>query len=410
VRLSTPEALKPIHDMVHKVNSWYDYHSFGVLFNAYNEPDDGQYHVDYFSPYSIQVDSGGLQMITLGHTPNDELRDKVYRVQAKYGTHAMCFDEIPLRTEGKSQFVNSENRKYDRSMVDECTKQTARNICKQIDVFDELQTKCKPFMIIQGNDIDTYQEWADKLLKHIPQDYQAKLAGIASGGGCLGNGELEDVERYFTLAKLQVPDNLTNHFHLLGVGSPNRIQTLMKLQHLFKENQLISYDSTKHTGGVIRSQIQVGSQIWMIGRHRTQTYWKIWHLFDTFQKTKLGLNFTEEQFHDNLLLSAEDRVAKTGNPEDNVQAMCDLNNIRFALLLFSVHNLFEMVDKLKNESNYVSKTKKKYEGMYHTLEHLNTVDDFKKWKREYGKYFDSKRTASIEDNGSSLEEFLYECK
>lgn len=409
VKLQTSDAadaVDTVHDMTKRANEWFPYHKFGVLFNGYNEPDDGPYHKEYFTPFTIQADSGGLQMITLGHTPNDELREKVYRTQAEFGTIAMCFDEIPLRVEGKSQFVNAVNRKFDRSMIDECTKQTAVNICKQIDVFDSLNTKCKPLMIIQGNDIDTYQEWADKLLKQIPADYQGKLAGIASGGGCIGNGELEDVERYFTLSKLQAPDHLLKHFHLLGVGSPNRIQTLMKMQHLFTDEQLISYDSTKHTGGVIRSQIQIGSQILMIGRHRTATYWKIWRLFDTFQKTKLGLNFTEEQFHDNLLLSMEDLVAKTGKPEDNVQALCDLNLIRYALLLFSVYNLFEMIDTLKNDTTFVSKTKSKYAGMYRTLEQLRTIDDFKKWKHEYGKYFNSKRTGSVEDISSNLEEFF----
>lgn len=405
-RVITPKTLETIRDITKRANEWYNYHEFGVLFNSYNEPQDGQYHVDYFYPYPIMADSGGLQMITLGHNPTDEMREKVYRNQAKYSKFSMCFDEIPLIVDGKSQFVNSENRKFDRSMVDACTKQTALNIKKQIDIFDELQTKCKPLMIIQGNDFETYQEWTDKLLKNIPDDYQKKIGGIASGGGCIGNGELEDIERYFTLGRLGAPDHLLKHFHLLGIGSPNRIQTLIKMKHLFGDDQLISYDSTKHTGGIVRSQIQVGSQIWMIGRGRSIVYWKVWELFNEFQQTKLDLNFSEEEFHDCIVLTSEERIAKTGKAEDNVEAHCNLNLIRFSLMMFSVYNLFVMVDKLKNDETFVSKTKRKYEGMYRTLSELHTISDFNKWKQDFGRYFASRRTKTVEDTDASLEDFF----
>lgn len=406
-RHETPEYLNFIKNTVDIANNWFPYHTFSVLFNGYNEPDDAEYHKRYFGKTPIYVDSGGLQMITLGRTPTDELREKVYNVQAKYGDYGLVFDEIPLRVTGKSQAVDvvSNARKFDRSMIAECAKQTAINIIKQIDIFDKLNSKCKPFMIIQGNGVESYQEWTDKILNNIPDDYQNKLAGIASGGACIGDGELEDLERYFTLSHLNAPKHLLKHFHLLGVGSPNRIQTLMKVEHLF-DDTLISYDSTKHTGGVVRSQFQIDASIKMIGRHRNNVYWEVFNKFDAFQHSQLSETFTEEEFHDALLFSQGLLDEKYGKPDINPEFCRQQNKIRFAACMFSVYNLFNLIDKVKSDTNFVSKSKKKNAALYRTLEQVKNFDDFKYWKLNYGKYLESNRTKSVEDINSSLEEFF----
>ena len=395
---------KRINEIVVEVNSWYDYHKFGVLFNAYGEPRAGQLHQDLFSPYTIQCDSGGLQMITLGHTPNDELRDKVYRIQAKSATVGMCFDEIPLRTTGKTFAVNTAARKYDRSIVPEAAKQTAKNILRQIDVYKEENSTCKPYLIIQGNSFETYQEWLSECLKHIPDDYQKELYGVASGGGCLGNGELEDVERIFTLSHLDAPDHLLKNFHLLGVGSPNRIITIEKMGHLFHDDVTISYDSTKHTGGVMRGQIQIAHQCQCIAsRTRTARYMKIWAAFDKFQQEKLKTQWTEEQFHDGLLPTTDYLYKKHGTPEENPQFVLDISVLRFAILSFSVYNLFEVINNIRTGVHGKTATDV---NLLRTLEGIKDVKGFNDWKQRYGKFFKSVRTPSVEDVDSSLEGFF----
>jgi hypothetical protein len=395
---------KRINDIVVKMNSWKDYHKFGVLFNGYAEPRAGKLHQTLFSPYNIQVDSGGLQMITLGHMPNDELRDKVYRIQAKHGTVGMCFDEIPLRTTGKTSAANTSLRQYDSTMVPDCAKQTALNICRQVEVFKEEKSKCKPYLIIQGNSVETYQEWTTECLKHIPADIQKELYGIASGGGCLGNGDLEDVERIFTLSHLDAPEHLLKNFHLLGVGSPNRICTIIKMEHLFADDVTISYDSTKHTGGVMRGQIQIGHKCMCIAsRQRTALYQKIWRMFDEFQHDMLGTNWKEEDFFNALLPTTDYLYGKYGTPEENPQFILDLSVLRFAILSFSVYNMFELVDKI-HLGNSVQTSGDA--NLFKTLTQIKDVKAFNDWKQNYGRFFKSTRTPSINDYISDLTEFF----
>jgi len=400
----TPEVAKEISRVTDAINSWDSEHKFGVLFNAYAEPRVGQLMNDFFSPYTIQGDSGGLQMITLGHTPTPELRKKVYEIQAKYSTHAMCFDEIPLRTTGNAQFVNSDNRAYDKSMVEACAKQTALNIIEQVEYFDSVGTKAKPYLIIQGNDFETYQYWTDEIIKDLPKDIIGQLHGIASGGGCLGNDALEDVERYFTLSHLEAPEHLLKNFHLLGVGAPNRIVTLAKLHHLFADDVNISYDSTKHTGGITRAQIQIGHRCVDIGsRQRNAKYISIVEKFDKFQREKLGYSFDENFIFEVLMNTAEERYAKHGQPKDNLEYTFNSNYLRFALLAFSVYNMFDVIHHIRHDK--VVKTNHN-DAYLNTLKMIKDVNGFNQWKKDFGRYFPSRRVKVVGDENSSLENFF----
>ena len=209
-RTYSSDFVEKIHHITSTINGWDDNHKFGVLFNAYTEGDEGEYHKELFSPYTIQGDSGGLQMITLGHTPTPELRRNVYETQSKYATHSMCFDEIPLRLPtGKSSLGDFDTRYYDKSMVPECAKQTAKNITEQVELFDSVGSDSKVFMIIQGNCIDTYQYWMDEILSNLSDDVVSKLHGIAVGGGCLGRGLLEDIEKICNDVSIECPDPST---------------------------------------------------------------------------------------------------------------------------------------------------------------------------------------------------------
>lgn len=399
----TPEVAAEISRVTHLINTWDDDHKYGVLFNAYAEPRMGKIMNDFFSPHTIQGDSGGLQMITLGHTPTPELRKKVYEIQAKHCTHGMCFDEIPIKSTGRTELINHGSRLYDKSMVPECAKQTALNIIEQVETFDKLNSDCKVFMIIQGNCLETYQYWVDETLKHMPKDIIGKLHGIASGGGCLGNDFLEDVERYFTLSHIEAPDNLKQNFHLLGVGSPNRIVTLARMNHLFDKDVNISYDSTKHTGGITRAQLQLGHRIVSIGsRQRNHIYMDIVNKFLAFQGI-LGYDFVENDLYEVLLMTAVERYAKYGEPETNLEYTFKTNILRYALLSFSIRNMFDVISHAQR-GEFVKTGHK--EANLSTLSMINSVSDFNAWKREFGSRMDSKRVVSTETMGSCLSEFF----
>lgn len=398
----TDEVIAELDRVTKIINTWDDDHKFGVLFNAYAEPRMGEVMTDFFSSTTIQGDSGGLQMISLGHTPTPALRSKVYEIQAKYATQSMCFDEIPLQKSGIVQFANLNALLYDNSMVPACAKQTALNIIEQVEYFDKVNSKSKVFMIIQGNDRETYQGWTTEILKHLPTDVVNQLYGIASGGGCLGNDTLEDIERYFTLSHLDAPDHLLHNFHLLGVGAPNRIVTLAAMSHLFKDKH-ISYDSTKHTGGITRAQIQLGHQCVAIGsRQRNAKYMKLWNAFNAFQH-KLAYSFKEEDFFEAIMMSADERYAKYGQPKDNLPYTFKSNYMRFAILAFSVYNMFEVIKKVKTGEKVSTSHDA---AILRTLKSITSIDTFDAWKRQYSKYVSSSRVESADNMSSNLGEFF----
>lgn len=403
--LYTPEVAKEINRVALAMNTWDDDHKFGVLFNSYIEPRVGTLMNDFFSPLTIQADSGGLQMITLGHKPTAELRTKVYENQAQYSTEAMCFDEIPVRSIGeRSSRLDMHTRYFDHTMVEAAAKQTALNIIEQVETFDRLNSKTKPYIIVQGNCFETYQQWLDVILKTVPDDILGKIHGIASGAAALGSGTLEDIERYFTLSHLEAPDHLLKNFHLLGVGSPNRIVTLAKLGHLFADDVNISYDSTKHSGGVTRAQIQVAHQcISVDSRQRNDKYNSIWRRFDVFQREKLGYDFSEELFFECIMNTAAERYAKYGEAKDNLEYTFKSNYMRFAVFAFSVNEMFKLIRSVK-EGHF---TKTRYnEAHLHSLKHIKDVKGFNDWKRDHGRFFASTKVSTTSEVPSDLSSFF----
>ena len=79
-----PERVEMVRDLFGKMVHGHKSHTFSALYNAYQESSFGK----RFQPYSgsiknIHADSGGLQIVTLGKTITDELKDKIYENQAK---------------------------------------------------------------------------------------------------------------------------------------------------------------------------------------------------------------------------------------------------------------------------------------------------------------------------------------
>ena len=77
---------------------------------------------------------------------------------------------------------------------------------------------------MQGNDVDTYLEWADIILKTVPKDQHHLLGGIAMGAAALGTGNLEDVQRAYIASEVPIRDEDGQmNLHILGVGSLRRM-------------------------------------------------------------------------------------------------------------------------------------------------------------------------------------------
>ena len=251
------ECITNINNMFKAINQ--DHHRVSLLFNAYIEKHYGVLFNKLFyknTLNNIYSDSGGLQMITLGHTSTDELKNSVYDIQSNLSTVGMCFDEIPVTVNAneKTSTTNMSARIYDVNVFAQKAKETGINLKNQIEYFkNNPNNMCKPMIILQGNCFDTYQQWTDIVLNEIGHSNWKYIDGIALGGAALGQGVYEDLQRNFYCTHVELPSEIKiKHYHLLGVGSLFRMLPMMALIRDKKIDAHISYDSTTHTGGISR--------------------------------------------------------------------------------------------------------------------------------------------------------------
>ena len=92
-----PENLEVFAATYGSLNNQHE-HKISLLYNAFTEKRTGPRLKEHYAKHlhTIHADSGGLQMITLGKTITDELKEDVYANQALNSDVAMCFDLIPV--------------------------------------------------------------------------------------------------------------------------------------------------------------------------------------------------------------------------------------------------------------------------------------------------------------------------
>lgn len=253
-----PELIALVNKIFHHFFDDQPGHTFSLLYNAWAENNFGPRLSNFKeSIHQLHADSGGLQMVTLAHkipkgTDMNTLREEVYQDQSKWADIGMCFDEIPVITTGASDRNDTSNRYFDRENRYKYAKQTAENVKRQIEVFKATNSKCKPFMICQGGDLETYLEWIDTILETVPKEDHNRIGGVAMGGAALGTGPLEDIQKAFFASQVPVRDESGKlHLHILGVGAVSRmIPYLIFLQNGMYGDVHVSYDSTTHTRAV----------------------------------------------------------------------------------------------------------------------------------------------------------------
>lgn len=406
-RHDQPEICDKIGEMTDLMVGQHPNHQYGVLFNAYTEKSTVQSVVDIFSKYTIQADSGGLQMMTLAHgNITDEAKDKIYRIQAKYATIGMSFDEIPIKIVGDRAEIHDMGTKYfDPSMIVECATASGKNLARQIEVFLEEKTKCKPLMIIQGNCMETYKQWADIIIKQVPQKHWKYIAGISSSSFSLGNGLLQDVERAFTLTQLDVPEHITKHVHLLGVGAMNRLIPAIQFRRsgLFSDDMLFSYDSTKHTGGVIRGQYQEGPRIVQLRRTRCPKFHLAYDKIAKFSDNVLDYKMSEDDFYMVIIRGNKDWTEKYGA---NTARMFDRNVTAYAFLMYSVDQTMLATEKMMKDETYITKIVRGVEPEnIFALSKIKTIEDYNSWVRQAARHVPS-RNVRNKETFATLDEFM----
>lgn len=375
------ECVSNINNMFKSINK--ENHKIGLLYNAYIEKRYGVLFDKLFYPgtlNNIYSDSGGLQMITLGHTSTDELKDSVYKVQSNLSTVGMCFDEIPvsINENEKSSITNITARTFDPKMLAQKAKDTGINVRKQIEYFkNNPNNKCKPMIILQGNCFDTYQQWTDILLNEIGHNNWKYIEGIALGGAALGRGIYEDLQRTFFCTHVELPSEIKiKHYHLLGVGSLFRMLPMTTLVRANKVNAHISYDSTTHTGGISRGNYFDDLSPLNFPQYKDKYFY---YILDDIHKNLSSLGI-KPSVNESMLY---DRISLPTNWKKGNYTVNDEYNTLLSYLISSIYNFMKSIDKLCYDNNFYEEyisSKNLYMPLL-AYSQCSDINDFNEWMR-----------------------------
>jgi hypothetical protein len=356
-------------------------HKISLLYNAYTEKRPGEWMGEHYRPlvHSIHADSGGLQMVTLGRTITNELKEEVYDSQARNSDIAMCFDVIPVRTldSGRSERLDLSNRRFDRTDLERCARETGRNLRRQIDFFDEKGSNARPMLITQGNDYDSYMKWTQYVVEELDDYHVSRIGGIAMGAAALGKGSLEDFKRAFYFTEL--PINLeSKHLHLLGVGSVYRMipQFIFMQNGLYQDVQM-SYDSTTHTSGVTQGRYYKDDLALNFTRAFDDNYRIVW---EDIKRNFPFYDYSLETFYEALNISSRTYQEKHGNIDPSLQT--------YGVFVSSaIKNFLSHVEKLQNSRDEIMNMARGIDATaFNALYSVHNNQDFDHWLRNVGPY------------------------
>jgi len=359
-------------------------HKISLLYNAYTEKRPGKWCGSHYRNlvHNIHADSGGLQMITLGRTITNELKEEVYANQAENSDIAMCFDVIPVRTlaGARSERLDLSNRRFDRSDLERCARETGKNLKRQIEFFLEKGTTAKPMLIAQGNDYDSYMKWVEFVQAEMPADYVKHIGGIAMGAAALGKGSLEDIKRAFYFTKLPIELEHKN-LHLLGVGSVYRMlpQFIFMQSGLYKDVHM-SYDSTTHTSGVTQGRYYMNDYAFTFTRAFDDSYQIV---LDDMKKNFPFIEYTVNDLYNILNQSSRTYQANFGSIDPSLQ-------LYVAYVSSSIKNFIEQVDRVSQSRDEVMSFAKGLDkNAFNALYSVSTSEDFEHWVKHVGPYMAS---------------------
>lgn len=367
-----PDRLEAVNNLLSTMVNGHYRHSFSVLFNAFTEQGYGEqfsYYKDHID--QIHADSGGLQIVTQGMTITPELKTSVYEEQAKWADVGMCFDEIPVvLTNGKSDRNDTTHRYFDFENYKRLAESTADNINEQLDVFENHNSKCKSFVIVQGNDYQTYMDWANIILDKVQR--HDMLGGVAMAGAALGTGPKEDVKRAFIASQIPLRNEEGKlKLHVLGIGAIRRLLPyLIFSQNGLYEHVEISYDSTTHSRAVEGGMYYHNEGTIKFNRTLDQKYHTIYEDVNNF----VSLDVTMENFHKIMNWGTEKWINDGGTYDDWIL-------VRLKVIFMSIRNFMQHVERVMQSKDTILEAadKIRLEKHYRNLYNVRTLDDFNHW-------------------------------
>ena len=385
---------------------WFDYIrnnsevKLSGLYNAYSEAN----YAEMFKKFKIYddfhmmyADSGGLQIITRGDKIDDNLKDQIYRNQAAHAHFGMCFDEIPLQVLGeRSAIGDMDSRLFDRDNLEDYAKATGKNIKRQIEVYKENNSLCKPCVIVHGNDYDSYMRWSEALLSEIPEEFKSELTSVAISSACIGVAETEtEIFRNFVIKHL--PFEYCNHSHLLGVGAIRRLLScLIFYQNGYYEPDFrLSFDSTTHTKISLTGQYYTSSGSVKLTKDYNPAYDM---LYNEVAKT-VPFKYSIKEFYDGLTNPVIAWHEKTNDPHLVVQAVQ-------ALTWQSVFNFLKQLETYLHSKEKLLKSINRDTTLFESLYEVKTLDDYWHWKNNTSIFFKRKNRRILEEPKNTLDDLF----
>jgi len=373
-----------------------------ALFNAYTEEDCARNASNRFTGMksiigsNLYADSGGLQMVTLGHdTITEAQRKKIYQTQMKYATHAMSFDEIPSIMIDKKKF-------YRPTKVYSCGQISGENLLEQYNYFNHYESNTKIVPIIQGWGKDDISLFTDGLMESVEPIWD-KFDMIATGFSSTSIWETarKAIDIY---SDNRLKGKFTNHYHMLGMSGYKRIIPMLILlkSGLIKDMNTLSFDSSSISmtyvmGNVVKStQDLIDNKKYNLGTVRTkevedyyQEIFDFWKDTPNFKYKDINDLLECSQFNSRGIKSAKQRHDET---DDIDEALKYLTQEQYFIFYNVYKYAMVLEDFLDNEISLENIFKGKDLELFSKLEKITTIDDFYDWQN----YVDSTQNTKIE--------------
>ena len=379
-------------------------HKYSFLFNGWTEPAMGarlfeQYNDDVFELHS---DSGGLQIVTRGMSITPERKEEVYRTQARLSDIAMSFDEIPVKLlSDRSTRSDVNNRVFDLDRFRDAAIQSGKNLRRQLEVFEEEGSSCKPLVICHGNDFETYQTWLNLVLEQVPSSWHERIGGISLGAAALGTGTLQDVDRFMIYSNLDTPECLQNQLHILGVGAVKRMLPFLYLYHnphMMHDDLEVSYDSSTHTSGLSMAFYHKNGRLVNIGQTFNEKFYRVFNSIKS-----MGLwddELTEQDVYDAVVIP-QNWEAKYGKHGETYRRFRAISSFLFGSCLEFTGEIDACVRDASVLDSYLDKKTQ-------PLRLLKDISDWKEyceWRDMYGRKLKSS-AVKREGDATNLEDFF----
>jgi len=262
-------VLKPYVEVLNNkitfMDNKYDNQNISMLFNSHTEPSHGVAMHDLLNAWhNLYADSGGLQLSRTKKGLTPEIKDKIYKHQAKYSDIAMIFDDIPVEFDGSnsgwSMKTSTFGRRFARDLISETAKSTLANVKRQIEVFNRLESDTKITLIVQGQDLESYREYIETIVEGLTEDELKRCHGISLSSACSGASLDNRMEMIYAVKDLEIPMSLKENIHLLGVGSHKMMMPFFISPEYFSFVKTVSYDSSTHANS------------WFFSRYRDENW------------------------------------------------------------------------------------------------------------------------------------------